>query len=382
VSDARPGLTGVSVPSSSHEPLRGAEPAPGLDTAAGPDAVPDGRVDELLRDGTLSRYPCCPCCGSRSRRPVADTADDNRYIRAIPLVVPLTVREVRDLLQVFRCDECSASYCDPWLSRRTSGRLYANGFSQHAQGWRIFRASLAGSDVETHGHWQRHTWERINAVVGPVQSYAELNCPFTGLLTFFRRAEADPVGYRRLARASLRSVRWGRRYPGGLGASLRRLLRRPIPSVPAGRAGNGHVATPSERYLVVEPSSLCWGSNCVASGVSCQAVAPALLAAPIVNLEDVHRDGMRFDVAVLTQLDHHFEPMALLDRFLEIATFAVVAGHSSNRFTKQHLMAFGPKTVQHLASRGYAAADWTNETVHPSKRAVNLCFLVSKQVRF
>jgi hypothetical protein len=59
----------------------------------------------------------------------------------------------------------------------------------------------------------------------------------------------------------------------------------------------------------------------------------------------------------------------------------MVACHASNRFTKQHLMAFGPKTVQHLVGRGYAAVDLTDATVHPSKRMVNQCFLVSKQLR-
>jgi hypothetical protein len=114
--------------------------------------------------------------------------------------------------------------------------------------------------------------------------------------------------------------------------------------------------------------------------VSCHALAPALLGSSIVNLEDVRSDAFRFDVAVLTQLDHHFEPMAVLDRFLEISKLVMVACHTSNRFTKQHLMAFGPKTVQHLASRGYAAADLTHETIHPSKRVVNQCFVVSKQI--
>jgi len=382
VPDAGSGLRRVSSASSTPEATGGPRPVSAPETAGRAGAVPRARVDQLLSDGTLSRYPCCPFCGGSRRRPVADSAGDNRYTRAIPLVAPMTVGEVRDLLQVFCCDECSACYCDPWLSRRTSGRLYATGFGQHVQGWRVFHESVADSEVETHDHWQRHTWERINAVAGRVGSYAELNCPFTGLLTLFRRAEVEPTRYRRLARAALRSLRAGRRYSGGLGQSLERLLPRTRPRDPGVPVENERLGTPGERCLVIEPSSLCWGSNCVASGVSCQAVASALLAAEVVNFEDIRRDGTRFDVAVLTQLDHHFEPMTLLDRFLEIATFVVVAGHSSSRFTKQHLMAFGPRTVQHLASRGYAAADWTQQTVHPSKRSVNQCFLVSKQVRF
>jgi len=343
-------------------------------------AAAGSRVAELLRDGTLARYPSCPVCASRSRRPVFDNAGPNRYIRAIPSVAALSVREIRELLQVHRCEECSASYCDPWLSRRTSGRLYATGFGQHVQGWRIFHESLADSDVETHCYWQKHAWEWIRAAFGPVRSYAELNCPFTGLLTLFRRAESDPASYRRLVQASLRNARSGRRYPGGLGASFRRLLRPAVSARAMRLVGSGPVATPRERCLVIEPSSLCWGSNCISSGVSCHALAPDLLGAALSNFEDVCRDGIRFDVAVLTQLDHHFEPMALLDRFLEVSTVVMVAGHSSNRFTKQHLMAFGPETVQHLVGRGYAAVDLTNETVHPSKRVVNQCFLVSKQL--
>ena len=371
----------MSTVSTSREEITEGEPSAESDVALRRGEGPSRRLAELLSDGTLSRYPSCPVCASRSRRPIADNAGDNRYTRAIPLVAAVSLGEIRDLLQVFHCDECSASYCDPWLSRRTSGSLYATGFGQHVKGWRIFHESVADSDVETHSYWQRHAWERINAVAGPVRSYAELNCPFTGMLTFFRRAEVDPGSYRRLVQASLRSVRSGRRYPGGLRAPFRRLMRRSIPVTASAPARHGHLALPSERFLVIAPSSLCWGSNCISSGVSCHALAPALLGSPIVNLEDVRRDDFRFDVAVLTQLDHHFEPMVLLDRFLEISKLVMVVCHSSNRFTKQHLMAFGPKTVQHLLDRGYAAVDLTNETVHPSKRVVNQCFLVSKQLR-
>jgi hypothetical protein len=337
-------------------------------------------VSDLVREGSLCRYPRCPVCSSCRRRPVPVTAADNRYIRAIPLVAPISVAEVRDLLQVHRCEECSAAYCDPWLSRRTSALLYATGFGQHYKGWQIFHASVAGADVETHAYWQEKTWARIRAVAGPVSRYAELNCPFSGLLTYFRRAETEPREYRRLARRVQRGLRSRRRHPKGVASAVRRVFDQRKPRIPARAAGPGRRELPNERTLVIEPSSACWGSNCISQGVSCQSLAPGLLDAAVVTADDLHREGLRVDVVVLTQLDHFFEPMSVLDRFLDISKVAVVACHLSRQFTKQHLFAFGPETAGYFSERGYYAVDATDETVHPAKRAVNQCVFVSKQI--
>jgi hypothetical protein len=99
-----------------------------------------------------------------------------------------------------------------------------------------------------------------------------------------------------------------------------------------------------------------------------------------VTFDDVEREGLRFDVAVLTQLDHFFDPLAVLDRVAERARLVVIAGHHANRYTRQHHFAFGPRTAEFLARRGYRAADLTAETVHPAKRRVNQCLFVSREV--
>jgi hypothetical protein len=355
------------------------------DETSGGEIEPSGasgrRLTQLLREDVLCRYPCCPVCASSRRRPVPDTAGDNRYIRAIPLVAPISPSEVLDLLRVHRCEECSSAYCDPWLSRRVSALLYASGFGQHYGGWQIFHASVADSDVATHAYWQAKTWARIREVAGPISGYAELNCPFGGLLTYFRRSQSEPGEYRRLARRVERGLRSRRRHPEGVASTVRRIFDRRAPARTPRAARPGALDVPGERVLVVEPSSACWGTNCISRGVSCRSVAPELLDAAVVTSEDLRREALRFDVAVLTQLDHFFSPMQVLDRFLDISKLVVVLCHLSDRFTRQHLFAFGPGAAAYLAQRGYYAVDATRETIHPSKRRVNQCLFVSKQIR-
>jgi hypothetical protein len=341
-------------------------------------AAAGARVAELVGQGVLRRYPRCPVCGGTRRLPAADSGADNRYLRAIPRIAPIRLPEVLELLRPYRCCDCSAVWCDPWLSRRVAGRLYTTGFGQHNGGWQIFHASVSGADVETHAYWQERTWWRIREVCGPVRRHVELNCPFSGLLTYFRRREVGLPEYRRRARRAVREVRARRPYPKGLGSAVRRVLDpRPEPKRVAPERGDPEL--PRERVLVVEPSAACWGANCISRGVSCQSLAPALLAAERIPLREVEDEGAPFDVAVLSKLDHFLDPMPLLDRFLDLAELVVVAGHHPNRFTKQHPFAFGGRTREFLEARGCRVLDATAETVHPAKRDVNQCLFVSRR---
>lgn len=339
------------------------------------------RVSRLVCDGVLDGQPVCPVCGGSRRRIDPTTARHNRYVRAIPLVTPIRASEIDDLLQAFRCEDCTTVYCDPWLSRSASARLYTTGFGQHYGGWQILHESVANDDGATHAHWREHTWARIEAIAGPVSAYAELNCPFRGLLPYFRRNEIGVAAYRRLARRSRNSARSRRRYPRGVLATLRQAfdVRPPEapPLLPSRRAG----AYPAERTLVLDPSSACWGNNCVSQGVTCHSLAGRLLAATLATSSDLERDERRFDVAVLTELDHFFEPISVLEKWIERARLVVVACHLSNHFSKQHPYAFGPGFTEHLQSRGWSAIDLTQETVHPAKRSVNQCVFVSRQMR-
>jgi hypothetical protein len=349
-------------------------------TTRAPDRSADERIAALVRDAVLCRQPDCPVCGSTQRHPEENTARDNRYIRAIPLVTPLGAAEVVDVLRAWRCANCTSVYCDPWLSRATSARLYTTGFGQHFGGWQILHRSVANAAGETHAHWQERTWAQIVAIAGPVSVHAELNCPFSGLLTYFRPRELGGVAYRRLARRSRRAVRARRRTPYGPAAMLRRVFESRRAARPV-EASAQSPEFPAERVLVLEPSAACWGNNCVSQGVTCQSLAGDLLGASLATTSDLVRDRRRFDVAVLTQLDHFLEPMDVLERFLDRSGLVVVASHLANYFSKQHPFSFGPGAAEHFRSRGWSAVDFTAETVHPAKRSVNQCVFVSKQIR-
>lgn len=107
------------------------------------------RVSQLVRDAVLSHQPDCPVCGSPRRRLEPNTSRLNHCIRAIPLVTPMRVSEIVDVLQAWLCEDCTTVYCDPWLSRSASAHLFTTGIGQHYDGWKVLYESVANDDGET-----------------------------------------------------------------------------------------------------------------------------------------------------------------------------------------------------------------------------------------
>lgn len=336
----------------------------------------------------LRSYPTCPVCGGGERERAECPGSANRYVRAVERVTDLCAAEFAERIHTWRCVTCHAVFCDPWLSATAAAQLYGVGFSQHVNGWRTFYGHLgAGAGGDDPCDTVEPLAGFLREAAAPLECYAELNCPFSGLLPYFARRE-DPA---RLERRRWRRARaWiglGQRHPPAAGRALRRVAGHVARRGGArGREAAGPArpsrvpGVPATRRLLVAQSSLCWGTNCVAQGVTCHAVSAGLLDAPVITLEDARREGLRFDAVLLTNLDHFFEPMALLEYFLASARLVLIAGHASGRFSRQHLFCLPPDFDVYLRRLGHRAVDLSARLVPSSRRSTQICVAASREL--
>jgi hypothetical protein len=340
----------------------------------------ENRIAELVESGVLARVPQCPICGESDRTPAPDSGRSNHYLDALSRVSDLTGAEAVELCQVYLCRRCDTQYCDPWLSLVTSSQLYTIGFGQHVAGWKSLEMSLLGAK----SRWKERAWQEIQAHLGPIDTYAEVNCALFGLLPYLKELEWEPAEYRRRYEQQRRDLRAKDTFRVGRLSGWMRRIRA------LGERGRGPLAQsassspnglPRQRYLIHQRSTLCWGVNCVANGVTCNGVASALLDAPVVSLAELEDADTQIDAALLTTFDHDRRPMLLLDRLLARTRLVMVMTHSwEHKFHKQHAFAFGPGFANYLRSRGLKVEEARERVLPPDLRKKYFYLLISRDV--
>lgn len=318
----------------------------------------------------------------------------DRYMKALAEALGVTVEEVASIFPTFECRTCASVYSDPWLTPEGMYELYGKGAAQHLAGWEIFYGWANDAANAKASQDRARVWRLLEEHVGPVRRYGQLNCPFFGPLLYFNDLEESDVAKRDRVAGAFSQIQDRYLHPFDASSLLNRVKRawrgrvckeslvvdevneknanlmgsrslsRAIRRGKTARGRNGTVSAegglprprhggPEERYLVFEPSSCFWSTNCTSLNASCRAIAGELLKTPVVTLSDIEREGKQFDLfCVFNALDHFLEPKQLLRRLLNVSRFVFFDTHKNDpghSFSRQHFYVFGTGALEAMA---------------------------------
>lgn len=358
----------------------------------------------------LKEVSKCPVCQDEKRNLCGDTIEINSYVKTLIEWLDIPKSELASKISIFECTNCGSQYSDPWLTPEGATSFYSYVRQYHKGGWNRFYV-WANNDKKEHLNEARarSIVGLLEKVLGhKLENYAEVNCPFYGLLPFFTRIDHPAKNRETLVREAFREIykdirrpdlEWVfERNPRSLIASVRRVTRGVRRRVigcsqkmfdvrwvaerdrQSRKSSTGFVESVTmknlelDRYLIVAPSTTHWTTNCVSLGSTCRGVASALFSAPSLPLCEVESRGMKFDVVGLFNvLDHFPDPLDLLDRVIRVSNFLFVDLHC-DRYTFQHSFSLSANFTDYLKRKGYqvlslSAADY-------SEHNPGLCFMI------
>jgi hypothetical protein len=314
-------------------------------------------ASDLLAKGLLRRYLECPICGCSGRIPMTTPFHSNGYVAAAASRLGISAKSFVDSMLGQKCLSCGALYFDPWLSLSFQKELYEELFPQHNMGWEILWSILKDP---THRPRDTTLFEMIRKKVPTLHSYAEIGCPFTGLIpylgvreyqygskTFFDYPGHYPlksvIGLHPVVNGLLHFERFGNlaaRFFNQLQLlrvfPLKRLIKRCLIRFRRAREIWRHE---TQSYYISHDSSFLWGKSCKSLGVDCRRALKNIFGVQIVSLEEVQTEKLRFDlVGIFNSLDHFRNPISLLRQVFQFTDYIYLEGHCAEEdWGKQHL---------------------------------------------
>jgi len=320
--------------------------------------------EDAQRRMGLMRTQQCPVCGGTEREPAhAMSKSGVQYLQRAADRLGVSVGDLIERAQVFKCVTCRSYFCDPWLSPEFASWLFCAATPDHIVGWEEFEFWVRNRKGRFELHNQR-VYAAVTRRTGPLRSYAEFGCPFQGFLLPLKAHEADPEARIRLFARALRrapDVRWTRftrlynalegflRGALVLALRIRAILDRIIDRRRADASPEQISSRPESLYLLTHDTTRAWSSNCTRYGASCKYFARTILDAHVIPMDEARGQGLTFDlVGVFNILDHTTFPSEVLRTLLDVSRHVLVVSHDARRAGKQHMFALGDDFAEWL----------------------------------
>ena len=302
----------------------------------------------------LTPYPNCPICGCAGRTPSPfPIGETGFYVKEIAKFLDLDQVRLANEMTLFCCQQCETLWYDPWFKLSLVASIYTYVAGRHKFGWSSLRAWVTGSARNYQQVWP-NIMDVIEEISGPAATYAEVNCPFSGVLIPMHEKRFGERA-RNLAgnRLAVLSGAYGDRifkrdYADA--AALRDTVASTISQQPSQLLG--------KRYLIDEPSPMCWNRSCTYAGANCWAIAKDLLVDDIVTFKDL---GSGIDViGFFNTFDHFPRPVDVLKTALSVARHVIIDLHAYGWTDCQHHFNIGIGFTDYLRSLGIEAYEVTD----------------------
>lgn len=300
----------------------------------------------------LSQHPHCPVCKSRDRvRSDLESKGSNFYLDALLKSAGIDVDSALARMTLWECGTCQTLWYDPWLKLDFIASGYGYLAGRHKFGWAALSAWVNGFP-RPYVFSRRRIVNLLLALLPAFSRYAEVNCPFSGILFELQNRRVPEFDKALVTRKlSLLNKMYS---PTSLNANYAESGKWSQLTIPSPQ---GPLAS-LERVLIEAPSPMFWGRSCNFSGANCHALARDLIVDAVMDFDTAAAQNNPFDVIGLFQtLDHFVDPIKVLDTALSLSEIVVVDMHAWGRTGPQHFYNLGCGIGDILRTQGVSVVD-------------------------
>jgi hypothetical protein len=295
--------------------------------------------------------------------------ENNFYVDNLSLELGL---KKKDILRSFRSKICSKCKCivnTKWFKPEISEHLYNSIYGQHHKGW-LYYYNFVKQKKTTHNKVFNFIFNNIK-----INDYGEYNCPFTGFMFHFLKAESKPVlkailnnhinylkilSNKQLAHLDSKTIK----YKNAINKKNYNFHKIGFQSQ-------------IKKYLLLDNSKKFWNYNCISKGNNCRVVGKSLLDFKIL---DSLNNKNRFDLfSLFFTLDHAEDPKKLINYTLERSKLVLIHSHVHKSINPQHQFTLTGEFKFFLESQNIHVIDLSN-LENKKNEIYLLCSLNKKKI--
>jgi hypothetical protein len=331
----------------------------------------------------LSHHPYCPVCKSRDRDQSnlkstgsrEDKKGSNFYLDVLFKSAGIDVGSALDRMTLWECRRCQTLWYDPWLTLDFIASGYGYLAGRHQYGWAALRA-YNGNWSYSYTFSHRRIVDLLLALLPVFSRYAEVNCPFSGILFEIQKRRISDFDKAKAVLAQ--KINTLRKMYGANSLQSEYSVAEDWSQLTVPSAQGPLAAL--ERVLIDAPSPMYWGRSCNFSGANCHAVARDLFVDAVMDFESVGSQQNQFDaMGLFLTLDHFVDPMRVLNQALSLSEIVVISTHPWGWTAAQHFYNFGLGISDIIRAQGASVVDIsTHVTERSSHGDRDRYFLISR----
>ena len=305
---------------------------------------------------------------------------NNFYVQAIKSDLKISQRDLKKIV-VYRCMNCQILQNNPWFTERISRKIYSNIYGQHNRNWSNILNFINKGKTPNHGN----LYKILNKYL-KINSYAEYNTPFMGLLIdFFKNEHRINKKFYRLLSNNIFGYFNSRQVAGKTQNFQKKSFNDSIKyysNISKLKKQNLIKNKKIEKFLFIDNSNLSWGQNDNYNSVNSKSFASEFLDLEIL---DNYKNYKKYKIdlfGIFHTLDHTFEPKKILDFALNMSKNVVIYCHADKTVNKQHLFSITNNFLKYLNKKKIFTFDLTNriEKTYKSKELYFICSKKKKEI--